>query len=119
MAFPLYHVLADVNELAGGEILLTRSSQPLAVDGLIVRKGNRQRALVANLTAAPIAVRVAWPNASRRVRVRKLDEHSVRAATLQPESWRMQNGDTIALGGAAAELSLAPYAVARIDTVES
>jgi hypothetical protein len=119
MAFPLYHVLADVNELAGGEILRTRSSQPLAVDGLIVRKGNRQRALVANLTAAPTTVRVAWPNASRRVRVRKLDEHSVRAATLQPESWRMQNGDTITLGGAAAELSLAPYAVARIDTVES
>lgn len=119
MTFPLYHVLADFNEFAGGEVLRTRSSQPLIFDGLILRKGPRQRALVANLTAESQSVRIAWPHASRRIRVRKLDEHSVRLAANQPQSWRAQNGDTILLGGAAAELSLAPYAVARLDTVES
>lgn len=114
--FPLYHVLADFNEFLGGDVLRTRSSNPLAIDGLIIRKAGRQRALVANMTAEPQTVRVAWPAATRRVRVRKLDEYSVRDATGSPEAWRATAGDTVTLSGSTLELPLAAYATARIDS---
>lgn len=117
--FPLYHVLADFNEFAGGDILRMRSSQPLAIDGMILRRAGRQRALIANMTPEPQTVRVAWPSATRRVRVRKLDEYSVRDATLYPEAWRMQQGDLITLAGAGIDVSLAAYGVVRIDTADA
>ncbi len=117
--FPLYHVLADFNEFAGGDVLRTRSSQPLAVDGMILRRAGRQRALIANMTAEPLTVRVAWPSASRRVRMRKLDEYSVREATLYPESWRAQPGDAITLAGPAIDVPLAAYGIVRLDTAEA
>ncbi|HTE18107.1 MAG TPA: hypothetical protein VK689_06970, partial [Armatimonadota bacterium] len=50
--FPLYHVLADVGELAGGEVLHSRSSQPLKVEVLALRKDGVVRLLLANLSPA-------------------------------------------------------------------
>lgn len=119
MTFPLYHVIADFNEFAGGDVLGCASSKPLEMDGVILRKAGRQRMLVANMTQDPQIVRVAWPSAQRRVRVKKLDEQSVRDATTSPESWRMQPGDLVTLAGATLELALGPYAIARIDTAEA
>ncbi|MBI3679919.1 MAG: hypothetical protein HY235_05925 [Acidobacteria bacterium] len=115
--FPLYHVLADVGEFSGGEMLHASSSQPLVAGGFILRKGNRFRVLVANLTADAQAVRLTWPGAPR-VRIKKLDEHSVRAATTAAESWRLQPGDLLAAPGGVLEVALAPYAVARLDSAE-
>lgn len=119
MVFPLYHVIADFNEFAGGDVLACSSSKPLEMDGVILRKNGRQRMLVANLTPESEIVRVAWPSALRRVRVKKLDDQSVREATSTPEAWRMQPGDAITLSGASLELALGPYAIARIDTAEA
>ena len=43
MVFPLFHVLADANEFAGGRVLPSVSSDPLAFDGLVVRRGDTAR----------------------------------------------------------------------------
>ena len=51
--FPLYHVLADVAEFAGGEVVRTESSDPLSVASLLVRAGQRRRLLLANLSTEP------------------------------------------------------------------
>ena len=47
--FPLYHVLADVGEFAGGEVLATDSTEPRWLAALTLRKDDRLRVLVANL----------------------------------------------------------------------
>ena len=39
--FPLYHVLADVGEFAGGEVLISKSSDPLKVEGIVLRKNGK------------------------------------------------------------------------------
>jgi hypothetical protein len=117
--FPLYHVLANVNEFDGGEVLVSKSSSPLQLDALFLRKGARVRALVANMSPDSQAVRVKWPGAVKSVRIKKLDEHELKQATDSPETWRSRTGDTLVLTGTDIGLSLAPYAVACVDTVDA
>jgi hypothetical protein len=57
--FPVFDLLAGIAEFAGGEIVLTRSSQPLSVEALALRKGGRTRLLLANFTDSPQQVEVA------------------------------------------------------------
>lgn len=110
--FPLYHVLAGVNLMTGGEVLRCRSSEPLSVEALVQRKGNAMSVTVSNLTAEAQAVRLTWPGAARRVSVRKLDEHTVKQATESPESFRSSAADEIQLRSGVVELTLAAYGTA-------
>ena len=54
-SIPLYHVLADVGEFRGGEVVSARSSDGLAVEALVLRRDGRRRILLANLTAEAAA----------------------------------------------------------------
>lgn len=73
-AYPLYHVLADVGEFAGGEVLPSSSSSPLALDGMILRKNGRLRILLVNLTDKEQQVQVAGSGLPVEVSVKSLDE---------------------------------------------
>src|SRR5262245_42877451 len=55
--FPLYHVLADVNQFADGTALRTTSSDIRKVNGLALHKDGVTRILLANMTNAPQRVR--------------------------------------------------------------
>ena len=50
---PIYDVLRDIGEFAGGSMQRIESSDTLAVAGLALHQGERLRLLVANLTAHP------------------------------------------------------------------
>jgi hypothetical protein len=56
--FPLYHVLADFGEFAGGEVIPVESSAPLEVAAMTLRKSGKVRVLVANLSPAVRYVRI-------------------------------------------------------------
>lgn len=111
--FPLYHVLADVGEFAGGEVLPAWSSQSLRVDGLALRQDGRMRVLVANLSADPQQVTV--QNLPEQVRVRILDETNAEAAMQNPEEFRAQAGEWVPTAAGSLSLRLLPYAVARLE----
>lgn len=114
MVFPLYHVLADVGEFAGGVALGCRSSDPLRVDGLMLREARRTRLLIANMQGTPCSVRLQGL-AAPVARVRYLDEESFERATLQCDDYRREPGDVPHIQNEASELTLRPYAMARID----
>ena len=57
--FPLFHVLADVGEFAGGEVHATETTEPRWLAALTLRKDDRLRVLVANLFWDPQPVRLA------------------------------------------------------------
>jgi hypothetical protein len=57
--FPVYHLLADVGEFAGGEVLVTETTEPRWLAALTLRKEDRLRVLVANLFWQPQSVRLA------------------------------------------------------------
>jgi hypothetical protein len=112
-AFPLYHVLADLGDSIGAEVLATRSSRPLAVEALLLRAGNVLRVLAANLTPAPQrAVLRGLPEGEASTRV--MDEHTAVEAGDYPQSFRGRTEQRSVSDGAL-ELSLRPYAVVRID----
>ena len=110
--FPVYHVLADIGEFAGGEVLAGRPSDALAVDGIALRKDDRLRVLIANMTAEPQTVTV--PGLHGRIDLRLLDASVAEEAMRAPEAFRARSGTTVE-AAAGLEIKLPPYAVARLD----
>lgn len=111
--FPLYHLLADVGEFAGGMVAPSQSSDPLAVEGLTLYQGDRVRVLLANLTGEPQSVSVA--GLGDAVQVRFLDETNAEAAMQAPEDFRTAPGEWRSTGQGQLLIELPPYALARMD----
>ena len=86
--FPLYHVLADVAEFAGGEVIAVQSGDAFKVEALMLKRGERQSLLVANLTAQPQSATMT--GIAQAVRLRRLHEQNVEAAMCEPETFRQQ-----------------------------
>ncbi|MBI1928100.1 hypothetical protein HYR99_28130, partial [Candidatus Poribacteria bacterium] len=112
--FPLYHLLADVGEFAGGDVISTTSNTPLVVDGLAIRKDGVTRMLLANLT--PQRQQVTIYNLNAAVLVRYLDETNAETAMQSPEAFRAQAGERLETSDGCVRLELLPYALARIET---
>lgn len=112
--FPLYHILADVGAFVGGEVLVSKSSDPLKVEGVALRKSGQTRTLVANLTPEPQQVNV--QNLADTVRVRHLNETNAHDAMASPETFRAETGELLQTTNNTLELNLLPYAIAQIDS---
>lgn len=115
--FPLYHVLADVNELAAGNVEPLWSADSLRVCGMALRFGRRRRVLLANLTPRIQPVVLPAAIAGRRARVRLLDETTFEEAVRSPEAYRRKLGNLTEASGDKLRVTLLPYGVARIDVV--
>jgi hypothetical protein len=116
MVFPLFHVLADINEFAGAEVLTSNSSQPLKFDGMTLRKGGSQRILLANMTKEPQSVTIEGlpPQAS----IRTLDEKNCDRATFgDPLGFREDTSAFSEAPNGRLTLNLNPYAYLRIDSL--
>ena len=111
--FPLYHILADVGEFAGGEVLDSKSSDPLKVEGIALHKNGKTRTLLANLTPDSQQVRV--EHLTEAVRVRHWNESNAQAAMESPEVFRVETGELLQTTDGTLELNLLPYAIAQID----
>ncbi len=113
--FPLYHVLADVGEFAGGNVLPSQSDQPLKVECLALARDRRQRVLLANMTGETIPVAVRG-FAATSVLVKRLDETTVLAATVNARAFRESDSERQRTTDGALRIELFPYAVVRIDS---
>jgi hypothetical protein len=111
--FPLYHVFADLAEWPAGELMECRSAATLVVDGLAVRAPDGLHVLLANMTPAEQRVTLG-PVTDGRVTLRRLDEQTAAQALFEPERFRAMREEAEVTGNTLA-LTLAPYAVARID----
>ena len=111
--FPLYHVLADVGEWADGEVLGVTAGHPLHIDGFALRQGDQKRVVLANLRNVEREVLVG--GVAAQVEVRVLDESNVVEAMRDPEQFRAQAGQSMHTTDGTLRLTLAPYAVVRID----
>ena len=114
-AFPLYHVLADFGEFAGGHVVPSVSSAPLRAEGMALRKGALARILVANLRPGLQNVRLVWPGLTGTVCVKPLDETNAEEAMRSPEAFRKEPGERMQVADGALRLALRPYAVVRVD----
>jgi len=111
--FPLYHVLADVLEFTGGEVVRTTSLDTLQIDGLAVRKDGRMRVVIANMTGQSQDVTVV--GVSGAVWVRHLNAITAEEAMMSPEVFRTRQGEVAEVSEGRLALCLLPWAVARLE----
>jgi hypothetical protein len=112
--FPLYHVLSDLCELAGGQVAEARSTGPLLGEALAIRVDDVLAVLVANLTPARRRCRIASLPA-RSAAVRRLDEETFVHACTEPASFRATAEPLGPSAANALTLELAPFAYSRVD----
>ena len=111
----MYHVFADVGEFTGGMVLPSKSSDPLKVESLALRREDQLQVLVANLDGASSRIQV--QDLPDRVRVRTLDETNVLTAMQSPGEYRQQLGGVYLTETGCLELERKPYAFVRIETI--
>jgi hypothetical protein len=111
--FPLYHVLADAGEFAGGKVIPSCSADVREVVSLTLCKGRNRRTLLGNLTRQRLSVGV--QGLPSRVRMKILDEITARHAVVSPEEYRGAAGASQNPILGVLRLELRPYAIARID----
>jgi hypothetical protein len=110
--FPLYHVLAEAGRFRGGEVLDARSSDPLAVEGLALRKDAATSLLVSNMSGETQTVEIRGLGAP--IKVRRLDVGSVVRAMHDPERFA-DSGQP----GNSSPMALSPYATAILSFADS
>jgi len=111
--FPLYHVFADLAEFAGGQVVSTRSSNPLVVDGLAIIKNGRTRLLLANYGATLQTVQLSGLGDLLQYRI--LDETTADMAMRNPQHFHNLPGSRLPTPGGACQIDLMPFALARVD----
>ncbi len=114
--YPLYHVLADFGEFAGGEVVPSLSSAPERVECMVLRKGGAVRTMLANLGSSTESVQVAVPELGQEVRLRVIDERNAEEAMRNPESFRAKQSISGTSDHGVIELCLLPCAFACIDS---
>lgn len=114
--FPLYHVFADLAEWRPGDLVDVRSEDPRGVVGMAMRTAGALHLLVANLRHSPQDI-VIGPLAATRARMRRLDEETAETAMRAPDLFRAL-GDVMEIHDHTLTLTMAAFAVARVDVPE-
>ena len=107
--FPLYHVLRDLGELKGAELLKCETTDPLAAVGLAVRHGSGTSLLVANVTPDHRELRL--EGLERPAEARRLNERTAGQAAASPDEFRRARARLEDVS----TLELAPFETLRID----
>ncbi len=114
MVFPVYHVLADVADFQGGQILPVTLGDGLRVQALALHGGDRVRVVLANMDDTPLTVSLDVPGAGAAT-VRRLDDQTVYLAATDPEAFRTSTQPIDAMNGTVM-VDLPPFGLATVDT---
>jgi hypothetical protein len=113
MVFPIYHVLADVAELGGGQILPVTLGDGLRVQALALRDAERIRVILANMTDEPLSVSLEIPGAGDAT-ARRLDDRTVYLAATDPAAFR-GSWQPIGATNGSVMVDLPPFGLATVD----
>lgn len=111
--FPVYHVFADLAEVAGGEVLASDVGDPMAMTALGVRDGSSVVLLIASFLESATEVELTCPSLHDGM-VRLLDETNYRRAVEDPTEYRRAETRSLDLRRGHVALSLSPFALATV-----
>src|SRR5215212_3698154 len=114
MVFPLYHVLADVADFQGGQMLPVTSSDALRAQAFALGDGDRVRVVLANMSDDPLSVFLEIPGAGAAT-VRRLDDRTVTLAATDVDEFR-NSAQPIGVRDGLVSLELPPFGLATVDT---
>jgi hypothetical protein len=113
MVFPVYHVLADVGELVGGQILPVALGDGLRVQALALCDRDRVRVILANMGDESLTVSLEVPELGAAT-VRHLDDQTVYLAATDPGAFRGAAQPISATNGTMM-VDLPPFGLATVD----
>jgi hypothetical protein len=111
--YPLFHVIADVNESSGGTMRILSGGKRSGITGCLLEKAGRKRWLIANLTMKKKEIVVS--GFSNTLVEKLLDETTFAEACVRPEAFRNKKGRLIRRASGCLKLKLLPYGIARLD----
>jgi hypothetical protein len=111
--FPLFHVIADVNEFSGGTMRLLSSGRRPDILGCLLEKGGRKRWLIANRLMEIKEIVIS--GFSDTLVEKLLDETTFVEACVRPEAFRNKKGRLIRPASGCLKLKLLPYGIVRLD----
>lgn len=111
--YPLYLVFKAVGDFAGGVVVPSQTSDPLAMSALVLRQQGRQRILFANHTEKPQQIRFA--GVQKAAAFMRLDETNVTAAMRNPEEFLAQPAQPLEQAQGHLTVDLSPYAIGWLD----
>jgi hypothetical protein len=111
--YPVYAVFRAVLEFVGGEVLPGQSSDPLTVDGLVLRGEPGLRVLLANYTAEEVAVQVGPVPGPAQLRLLTAERVAVQQEWFG-HFWQ-EPGQVAEPEGQGLTVILPPFAVAVLD----
>lgn len=111
--FPIYHVFADLGEFRNGQVLETKSSDPMTIACLGIRERDRTMLLISNLTNNYETVQI--DGLGDQSVVRLMDERNALTAMTDSFKFRSESYKSRILGKTV-QLQLHPYAVVRLIT---
>jgi D-apionolactonase len=114
MVFPVYHVLADIADFQGGQVLPVTLSDGLRVQALALRDGDRVRVVLANMSDDPLTVSLEIPGAGGAT-LRHLDDQTVCLAATDPGAFRDSARPVDMIDGSV-NVDLPPFGLATVDT---
>jgi hypothetical protein len=117
MVFPLFHVLADVQEFGAASVVRTCSSEPLRVNAVSLVKRGTLRLLCANFTGTKESVTV--QGIKGRVQLRPLNETNAHLAMFSPEEYRAQTEEGVGSANGELRFELPPYGLMRVDSEDA
>lgn len=111
--FPIYHLLADLAEMADGVVEYCQPSDASVIEALTLRKGTVYRTLAVNLT--PHLHQVTFPDIVGRAHLRLLDAGNAELAMTSPEDFRAISTQQLTAGTDGLTLEIPPFGLARLD----
>jgi len=111
--FPLYHVLADYGEFAGGQACALSAASPLLVSALALKRGEHTRYILANHTAESLTIELETDGET--LDVWSLDATNAESGMRDPEGYRQKAGVPTRTQNGVALFHLQPYGLIRAD----
>lgn len=116
--FPVFHVLGDIGEGRDWKVVPAVSSDRMRVDALVLRNPQGlTRILLANHTPHEQSVRI--PHLAGRFSGRFLDASNAETAMRDPESFRASPGIALTAETQGLQITLRPFAVVTLDSIET
>jgi hypothetical protein len=111
--FPLFHVLADVNEFSGGTMRLLSCGKRSGITGCLLEKEGRKRWLIANMSMEK--KEIVLSGLPGKVLEKHLDETTFPKACNRPEKFRRKEGRQVRPASGMLKIKLLPYGIIRLD----
>jgi hypothetical protein len=112
--FPLFHVLGAVGEFAGGEVIVTRSTDPLRVESIALARADSTCLWLANLTASHQTASVT--GFSRVTHRLDLDWPQEDGWMFEPDTVLLSKGQALgSVSGHEIQVGLAAFGLVRLE----